>query len=129
MAASTLKNMHLKNRPKTVLTNDMTNSDKFSWFEAVKKCQKLVFDCISPELVIMLSRDCKADKITEGGRGLLAKLRSHTLPINTRRYEFHLSKQKQGEEFNTWWEKKIAMAESCDWEMMSEADFLATHLV
>ena len=79
----------------------------------------------------MLSKDGKAGEIPEGGRGLLAKLRSHTLPINERRYEFQSSKQKRGEEFATWWEKKAAMAELCDLSTMSETetDFLATHLV
>ena len=66
--------------------------------------------------MIMLSKDGEAGKILEGGRGLLAKLRNHTLPINTRRYEFQSSKQKQGEKFATWWERKTAMAELCNLE-------------
>lgn len=79
--------------------------------------------------MIMLSRDGEAGEILEGGRVLLAKLRSHTLPINTRRYEFQSSKQKRGEEFATWWEKKTAMAELCDLGTMLETDFLTTHLM
>ena len=146
LAASTLKYLHLKTRPKMVLTGDMTNSGKLAWFEAVEKClgdsgprprnpeehqlpQRLVFDCISPKLLIMLSEDGEAGEILEGGRELLAKLRRYALPVNIRRYDFQSSKQKRGEEFNTWWEKKTAMAQLCELDTMSRSDILVTQLV
>lgn len=146
LGAAALRNPHLDNRPKRVLTDNMTNSEKLTWFEAIEKClgdsgakpsnpeeyklqQWLLLDCISPKLMIMLSKDGEVGRILEGGRGLLAKLRNHILQIDTRRYEFQSSKQKQVKKFATWWERKTAMAELCNLETMSTTDFLKTHLV
>ena len=79
----------------------------------------------------MLSENYKEEQRLEftGDRGLLAKLRTHVLLVNTRRYEFQTLTQSLGERCTTWWEKKTAMATLCKLDTVSKQDILTLELV
>ena len=86
-ANETLRNSHVESKPKTILSNDMTNNDKLMWFAAFKSCLeknelapndlegyrmriRLLFDCISPNLTDMLSESCNVEGTLTGDQGL-----------------------------------------------------------
>ena len=140
------RNFNVKNKPLTVLCDNMTNNQKLVWFEAFETClenndleqenlveyhiqRRMLFDFISPELAEMLTEKNDDEQTLTGDQGLLATLRTHVLSVNARRYKFQLRDQHRGERCASWWERKTAMASLCELDTVSEQDILVLQLV
>ena len=132
-------------RPKGILSDELTNADKLAWFAAFEAFVedneleqndreggqthvRFLFEVISPSLTEILQRDDTKQKLM-GDRGLLSRLRTCVLSVNTRRYEFQTKKQHAGEQCTLWWEKKATMAELCKLDTVSNHDILTLQLI